>query len=87
MTRARRLIIAGVAVLFAAGLGACGERDQVTVYKQGKYQGKPDSRSWENEPLPQEFRGGSWKKGDRTSWEEQIKNRQLAQHEHRRIYQ
>jgi len=74
-------------LLFAFGLSGCGESEQVVVYKQGKYQGKPDSRSWENEPLPQEFRGGSWKKGDRTSWEEQIKNRQLAQHEHRRIYQ
>jgi hypothetical protein len=34
-----------------------------------------------------ELRGGSWKTGDRTSWEESIKNRQLAQHEHKRIYQ
>ena len=28
-----------------------------------------------------------WSKGDRVSWEEQIKKRQLAQHEDRRIYQ
>jgi hypothetical protein len=33
------------------------------------------------------LRGGKWTKGDRASWEEQIKNRQLAQHEHKRIYQ
>jgi hypothetical protein len=31
--------------------------------------------------------GPSWKQGDRGSWEEQIKRRQLAQHEDRRIYQ
>lgn len=80
----RALLIAAAAVF---GLAACGESDQVVVYKQGKYQGKPDNRSWDNEPLSQEFRGGTWKKGDRVSWEEQIKNRQLAQHEHRRIYQ
>jgi hypothetical protein len=71
----------------AFGLAACGEREQVVVYKQGKYQGKPDTRPWDNEPLAPEFRGGKWNKGDQTSWEEQIKTRQLAQHEHRRIYQ
>jgi hypothetical protein len=74
-------------VIAALGLVACGEREQVVVYKQGKYQGKPDTRAWDNEPLAAEFRGGKWNKGDRTSWEEQIKTRQLAQHEHRRIYQ
>ena len=74
-------------LMIAFGLAACGEREQVVVYKQGKYQGKPDARPWDNEPLAAEFRGGKWTKGDRTSWEEQIKARQLAQHEHRRIYQ
>ena len=79
-----RLLVAFIAVL---GLVACGEKDQVVVYKQGKYQGKPDNRSWENEPLPAEYRGGTWTKGDRASWEESVKRRQLAQHEYRRIYQ
>ena len=74
-------------LMIAFGLAACGEKEQVVVYKQGKYQGKPDARPWDNEPLAAEFRGGKWTKGDRTSWEEQIKTRQLAQHEHRRIYQ
>jgi hypothetical protein len=73
-----------IAALFAAG---CGEPEQVVVYKQGKYQGKPDTRAWDNSPLAAEQRGGKWTKGDRASWEEQIKNRQLAQHEHKRIYQ
>ena len=83
-----KALFAGLTMLlFAAGLAGCGEPEQVVVYKQGKYQGKPDGLPWNSEPLPQEFRGGTWKKGDRTSWEEQIKNRQLAQHEHRRIYQ
>ena len=73
--------------LFAVGAWGCGEREQVVVYKQGKYQGKPDNRAWDNDPLPAEFRGGTWTKGDRSSWEESIKRRQLAQHEYRRIYQ
>ena len=74
-------------LLFSFGMSGCGEQEQVVVYKQGKYQGKPDSTPWSNEPLAQEFRGGTWKKDDRASWEEQIKRRQLAQHEHKRIYQ
>jgi hypothetical protein len=66
------------------GLTSCSERDQVVVYEQGKYQGKPDTRPWDNEPLTY---SGKWAKGDRASWEEQIKNRQMGQHEDRRIYQ
>jgi hypothetical protein len=70
--------------LVAAG---CGERDQVVVYKQGKYQGKPDGLPWNSDSPVVELRGGKWTKGDRNSWEDQIKQRQLAQHEHKRIYQ
>jgi hypothetical protein len=69
-------------------LAGCGEGDQqVVVYKQGKYQGKPDGLPWDSESPVAELRGGKWSKGDRASWEDQIKNRQLAQHEHKRIYQ
>jgi hypothetical protein len=84
----RALFAVLASLFFVLGLSGCGERAQVTEpTKQGKYQGKPDTQAWANAPLPEEFRGGSWKQGDRTSWEEQIKNRQLAQHEHKRIYQ
>jgi hypothetical protein len=82
----RLVFVIGLAFV-SLGLTACGEKEQVVVYKQGKYQGKPDARPWDNEPLAAEFRGGKWNKGDRAGWEEQIKNRQLAQHEHKRIYQ
>ena len=84
MSRRSKLIAAAVAALAVLGLSACGEGEQVVVYKQGKYQGKPDTRAWENEPLAT---GPKWTKGDRASWETQIKNRQLGQHEHKRIYQ
>ncbi len=83
MSRALVLVLA----VAALALAACGEREQVVVYKQGKYQGKPDTRAWDNEPAAPEFRGGKWTKGNRDSWENEIKRRQLAQHEHRRIYQ
>ena len=69
----------------ALGLVACGEKEQVVVYKQGKYQGKPDNRSWDNESPVAELRGGKWTKGDRTSWEDSIRQRQLGQNEYQRI--
>ena len=84
----KKLLCALAAASLAAGLAACGERNNdVVVYKQGKYQGKPDARAWDNDPAAAELRGGKWTKGNRDSWEEAIKTRQLAQHEHRRIYQ
>ena len=72
-----------VLALFA--LVACSEREQVTQFKQGKYQGKPDTAPWDNEPLA--YSSGKWTKGDRASWETQIKTRQLGQNEDKRIYQ
>ena len=76
-----------VFVVAVFALTACGEQTQVTDYEQGKYQGKPDTRAWDNEPAGAELRGGKWTMGNRESWEDEIKRRQLAQHEHRRIYQ
>jgi len=76
-----------LAALAVFGLVACSEKEQVAEFKRGKYQGKQDTPSWNNAPLPEAFRGGQWKQGDETSWEEAIKKRQLAQHEYRRIYQ
>jgi hypothetical protein len=68
-------------------LAACGEKEQVVVYEQGKYQGKPDNRSWDNPPPAAELRGGEWKQGDRASWEDSIQHRQLSQNEYRRMGQ
>jgi hypothetical protein len=66
------------------GLAACVEREQVADFKKGKYQGKPDTPPWDNAPL---VYGGKWIKGDRASWENQIKTRQLGQNEDVRISQ
>ena len=83
----RLLFTVVAAASLSLGLAGCGEKTQVTVYKQGKYQGKPDSRPWDNDSPVAELRGGKWTKGNQANWEEQIKARQLAQHEHKRIYQ
>ncbi|HET7298529.1 MAG TPA: hypothetical protein VFI89_07425 [Burkholderiales bacterium] len=75
-------------VLAAFGLAACGEREQVIQpVSEKRYQGKRDGKPWDNESPVVELRGGKWTKGNQASWEEQIKIRQLAQHEHKRIYQ
>ena len=70
-----------IAALFAAG---CGEQAQVTVYKQGKYQGKPDTKPWDNAPLA--YGDEKWNKGDRASWDTQINKRVMGQNEDNRIY-
>ena len=54
------------------------------MYKQGKYQGKPDTQAWDNAPLA--YGGAEWTKGDRSSWESQINRRAMGQNEDNRIY-
>ena len=77
-------LVAAIAVATITLAGCMEVQQTASAPKQGKYQGKPDSQPWSNEPLAG---GPKWSKGDRASWEDQIKKRQLAQHEDRRIYQ
>ncbi|HYX67287.1 MAG TPA: hypothetical protein VE935_23965 [Burkholderiales bacterium] len=66
-------------------VAACGEREQVAEGKR-TYQGKRDTKAWDNEPLPYALNhGGKWNKGDQSSWEQEIKARQLTQNEYERI--
>ena len=67
----RRVLIAAAGVALA--LAGCGE-SQVTVYKQGQYQGKPDTQPWES----------SYFKGDKVAWEAAIKRRNEGQNEYSR---
>jgi hypothetical protein len=79
----RRTLIALTAVF---ALGACMEMEQTskTATKQPGQTVRSDTTPWSNDPLAM---GPKWTKGDRASWEGQIKKRQLGQHEHARIYQ
>ena len=70
-------------VVFAAGVAGCGERDQSVRYQDGKFRGKPDSRPWDNAPPANG--AAAWTKGDRESWEDQVRSRQQTQNEYRRI--
>ena len=80
----RKLILAGAAIAVAVALSACGEREQVIVYKQGKYQGKPDTKPWENDPAASLYTTSKWTPGDKTSWEAALRTRNLAQNEYNR---
>ena len=64
------------------GLAACGEREPVAERTRA-YQGKPDTKPWDNAPLA--YDQAKWSQGDRASWEAEIKARQLTQHEYKRI--
>ena len=68
----RASIVAGAAV---ALLGACGERPQVLEYKQGTYQGKPDTPAYSNAPY----------NGDKNAWEKALAQRNQSQNEYKRI--
>ena len=69
-----RWLLAGAALVAAVVLVACGERPQNIDYKQGVYQGKPDTRPWENAPF----------KGDQKAWEVALKDRAQSQNEYKR---
>lgn len=66
------LAVAAALVLTTAG---CGEQTAVTVYKQGKYQGKPDKQPWDNDQF----------KGDKLAWDKSIKARTDGQDEYKRV--
>lgn len=85
MISARKLAVAIAALVVSAGLAGCGENEQVTVYQQGKYQGKPDTRPWENEPGASQVTASKWSKGDKAGWEAALKSRSQHQNENVRV--
>jgi len=66
----RNVLALAVAAVLPFAVAGCGEQ-QVTVYKQGQYQGKPDKQPWENDQF----------KGDKLAWEKAIKARNDMQDE------
>ena len=67
---------AGVLILsLVFCLAGCGERPQVVTYKQGNYQGKPDTPPYEGAPF----------NGNKSEWERAIKTRAQNQNEYKRI--
>jgi len=75
MRRVTFLIGLGMLTAAAAGLSGCGEKPNVTVYKQGKYQGKPDNVPWQ----------GAQFNNNQVEWEKAIKARNNGQNEYLRV--
>ena len=73
MIRAAGLLLLA-SLLFT--LAACGERPQVVNYKQGTYQGKPDTPPYMNPPF----------NGDKAAWERALATRAQAQNEYKRTH-
>jgi len=85
MISARRFTIAFAAMALVAGLAGCGEKEQVVVYQQGKYQGKPDTQPWNDAPAASLYTTSTWTKGDKSSWETALRSRSQNQNEYVRI--
>ena len=69
---AGRISVACAVVAGAILVAGCG--DKPVVYKQGQYQGKPDSKPWDNAQF----------KGNQVEWEKAIKARNQGQDEYTR---
>jgi len=63
------------AAAIALVLAGCGERPQVVNYKQGKYQGKPDTAAYSNAPF----------NGNKQQWDNAIETRTRDQNEYARL--
>ena len=70
----RPIVAAAAGAALAVLLAGCGERPQVIEYKQGKYQGRPDTQPYDSATF----------KGDKAEWERVIKTRNQNQNEYKR---
>jgi hypothetical protein len=68
------IVAAAAGAALAVLLAGCGERPQVIEYKQGKYQGRPDTQPYDSATF----------KGDKAEWERVIKTRNQNQNEYKR---
>ena len=69
---ARRLAVVVAFGMLNVLVSGCG--DKPVLYKQGQYQGKPDSKPWDNDKF----------KGNQVEWEKSIKTRNQSQDEYSR---
>ncbi len=84
MINARKIMVAGVALAALATVAGCGEKEQVIVYQQGKYQGKTDTKPADNDPGSSLYTTSKWTKGDKAGWEAALKSRNQNQNEYTR---
>ena len=73
MRTLKRLGAAGLALVLALGLAACGEK--VQVYEPGKYKGSAVVQPWDSPQF----------KGDKAAWERSLDVRASNQNEYVRV--
>lgn len=71
----RNTLIMGCVLALIGTLAGCGEKERVVVYKQGRYQGKPDTEPYANQAFG----------NDRAKWENAIRARGEYQNEYKRV--
>jgi hypothetical protein len=69
-----RLIVSALLAASTLGIAGCGERPQVIEYKQGIYQGKPDTPPYDSVQF----------NGSKAEWERAVKTRNQSQNEYKR---
>ena len=69
------LAVLATLMLLVVALAACGDRPQVSRFKQGTYQGKPQTPPYESAPFD----------GDKAAWERELATRAQKQNEYKRI--
>lgn len=82
--RAQTLVSLVFASVTALGVAGCGDAPQELAQGERRYQGKPDSNPWDNDPSAALYTTSKWTKGDQTSWETALKTRTLNQNEYTR---
>jgi hypothetical protein len=76
-----RALVLGVAMALAAALSACGEKPQ----KMDAAARKVDAEPWlKSDTANPAFYASGWKVGDKTAWEDQIRQRNQAQNDYQR---
>ena len=86
MTNSARVAMLAAMLGATLLLGACGDNEKLghaTTYEKGKYQGKPDTRPFDNAPSAYS-NGSNWDAGKKESWELALKRRQQNQNEYNR---
>lgn len=71
----RRVAVLGSVAVLLLALAACSERPQVSRFKQGTYQGKPQTPPYAGAPFD----------GDKAAWERELATRAQQQNEYKRL--
>jgi major membrane immunogen (membrane-anchored lipoprotein) len=76
-----------IAILLSACSKASDEKSSSGIADNstlsgGKYQGKPDTHPWDNDPV--KFAAVKQEKGNKAAWEQQLKVRNQAQNDYSR---